>query len=177
MLADFPDMPPAQQDMVSCAIVGAMAYDVPANVVLAVAQKEAGKPGQWVRNSNGTYDVGSLQFNTAYLRELRKFGIEPRHAASEGCFPFKLAAWRLRMHIRDDKGEFWTRVANYHSRTPYYNARYRLDLRRKAVAWAMWLDRNFVTHSVNVVGAETTLAKPINAHHGAGKAITEDADT
>lgn len=150
MHPDFPDMPPAQQEMVSCAIAGALAYEVPANVVLAVAEKEGGKPGQWVRNSNGTYDVGSLQLNTAWLRELRSFGIEPRHAAASGCFPYELAAWRLRKHIRDDSGEFWSRVANYHSRTPGYNARYRQDLRRKAAVWARWLDRNFATHTVNI---------------------------
>jgi hypothetical protein len=37
---------------------------------LAVGGKGSGKPGQWVRNSNGTHDVGPMQFNTAYLRDL-----------------------------------------------------------------------------------------------------------
>lgn len=159
MHVDFPDMSPSQQEMVSCSIAGALAYEVPANVVLAVAEKEGGKPGQWVRNSNGTYDVGSLQLNTAWLRELRGYGIEAHHAAVSGCFPYELAAWRLRKHIRDDHGDFWVRVANYHSRTPSHNARYRYDLRRRAAEWARWLDRNFETHSVNTsLQAEATSA-------------------
>jgi hypothetical protein len=36
------------------------------------------------------------------------------------------------MHIRNDKGDLWTKAANYHSRTPQYNAVYRADLMRKA---------------------------------------------
>ncbi len=50
-----------------CSISAAVKYEVPANIVLAVAEKEAGKPGQWVRNTNGTHDVGPMQFNTTYL--------------------------------------------------------------------------------------------------------------
>ncbi len=136
--------------MVTCSVAAAIAYQVPVNIMLAVAEKEAGKPGLWMRNRNGTYDVGALQFNTAYLRELSRFGIEPGHVEAEGCFAYKLAAWRIRGHLRSDAGDVWTRVANYHSRTPRYNARYRYDLRRKAAIWVRWLDRNFVTHSVNL---------------------------
>ncbi|MEI7995447.1 MAG: hypothetical protein WCH01_11155 [Methylococcaceae bacterium] len=64
------EIPPQIQERVVCSISAAVKYQVPANIVLAVAEKEAGKPGQWVRNSNGTHDVGSMQFNTAYLSEL-----------------------------------------------------------------------------------------------------------
>jgi hypothetical protein len=31
-------------------------YQIPANILLAIAEKEGGKPGQWVRNRNGTHD-------------------------------------------------------------------------------------------------------------------------
>lgn len=62
------DLPPQHQERVVCSIVAAMKYEVPANIVLAVAEKEGGKPGQWVKNTNGSYDVGALQFNTAYLK-------------------------------------------------------------------------------------------------------------
>ena len=58
-----------------CAVSAAVKYEVPANIVLAVAEKEGGKPGQWVRNTNATYDIGSMQFNTAYIRTLARYGI------------------------------------------------------------------------------------------------------
>jgi hypothetical protein len=131
----FFDLPPQMQERVVCSISAALKYEVPANIVLAVAEKEAGKPGQWVRNPNGTDDVGVLQFNTAYLRELGRYGITAQHVAAAGCYPYDLASWRLRMHIKNDAGDVWTRAANYHSRTNRFNAIYRADLMTRAAKW------------------------------------------
>lgn len=144
----FPDLPPQMQERVVCSISAAIKYEVPANIVLAVAEKEAGKPGQWVANANGTYDVGSLQFNTKYLRDLARYGITVEHVAAAGCYPYDLAAWRLRMHIKNDAGDIWTRAANYHSRTDSFNSIYRADLMRRAARWANWIDARFPTHDV-----------------------------
>jgi hypothetical protein len=148
-----PNIPPQMQERIVCSISAAVKYQVPANIVLAVAEKEAGKPGQWVRNSNGTHDVGSMQFNTAYLGELARYGITANDVAASGCYSFDLAAWRLSGHIRHDKGDIWTRAANYHSRTYRYNVVYRTDLISKAVKWADWLDARFVTYDITKSGA------------------------
>ena len=148
-----PEIPPQIQERIICSISSAVKYQVPANIVLAVAEKEAGKPGQWVRNSNGTHDVGSMQFNTAYLGELARYGITANDVAASGCYSFDLAAWRLRKHIRNDKGDLWTRAANYHSRTYRYNVVYRADLMVKAVKWADWLEARFVTFDITKPGA------------------------
>ena len=135
---------------------------MPANIVLAIAEKEAGKPGQWIRNSNGTHDVGQMQFNTAYLKELRVYGITADDVAASGCYAFDLAAWRLRNHLLHDSGDIWTRSANYHSRTYRYNVIYREDLKNKALKWADWLDARFVTYDVTKasVTPTTTAMKP-----------------
>jgi len=151
------DLPPQLQERVVCAVSAAVKYEVPANIVLAVAEKEGGKPGQWVRNSNGTHDVGPMQFNTAYLRDLARYGITADDVAAAGCYSFDLAAWRLRMHIRNDKGDLWTKAANYHSRTPRYNTVYRADLIRKATKWADWLEARFVTLDVTKEGATASV--------------------
>lgn len=153
----FADLPPQLQERVVCSISAAVKYEVPVNIVLAVAEKEGGKPGQWVRNSNGTHDVGPMQFNTAYLGDLTRYGITAGDVAAAGCYSFDLAAWRLRMHIRNDKGDLWTKAANYHSRTPQYNAVYRTDLMRKASNWADWLEARFVTLDVTRVGATPSI--------------------
>lgn len=144
----FPDLPLQIQEGVACSILAAVKYEIPANIVLAVAEIEAGKPGQWVRNSNGTYDVGRMQFNTAYLADLSKYGITPNDVATGGCYPFDLAAWRLRQHIKNDSGDMWTRVANYHSRTYRFNVVYRNDLMRRALKWADWLSVRFATYDM-----------------------------
>ena len=162
MLPFVADLPPLEQERIVCSISSAVKYEVPANIVLAVAEKEGGKPGQWVRNTNGTHDVGPMQFNTAYLRELERYGIMPNDVAAAGCYSFDLAAWRLRMHLRNDKGDIWTRAANYHSRTPQFNAVYRADLMKKAAKWADWLEARFVTLDVTKVSAtpSTPMMKP-----------------
>jgi hypothetical protein len=71
------DLPPEIQERVVCSITAAIKYEIPANILLAIAEKEGGKPGQWVSNRNGTHDVGSMQFNTSYLQDLSKYGIMP----------------------------------------------------------------------------------------------------
>ena len=143
------DLPPQLQERVVCSIAAAAKYQLPANLVLAVAEQEGGKPGQWVRNTNGTHDVGAMQFNTAYLAtELARYGITPADVAAAGCYAYELASWRLRMHIQNDRGDLWTKAANYHSRTPYYNAIYRAQLMQRAAKWAAWLEARFPTFDV-----------------------------
>ena len=139
------DLPPDVQERVVCSITAAIKYEIPANILLAIAEKEGGKPGQWVNNRNGTYDVGSMQFNTSYLQDLSKYGITAEHVARVGCYSYDLAAWRVRLHIRNDKGDIWTKAANYHSRTPKYNAKYRSDLIARAVKWADWLEERITS--------------------------------
>lgn len=145
-VADAP--PPALSEPIACSIMAAVKYELPVNIVLAVAAQEGGKPGQWVRNRNGTYDVGPMQFNTSYLRELSRYGITPEDVEQGGCYSYDLAAWRLRGHVRNDRGDLWTRVANYHSRTPAINARYRQQVMRRAAWWADWLDERFATQQL-----------------------------
>ena len=48
MLPFIADMPPLEQERVVCSISAAAKYEVPANIVLAVAEKESGKPGGFV---------------------------------------------------------------------------------------------------------------------------------
>jgi hypothetical protein len=143
------DVPPYIHDRVVCSVSAAIQYRVPANILLAIAEIEAGKPGQWVQNSNGTQDVGPMQFNSAYLAELKKYGITQNDVAASGCYPYFLAAWRVYEHIKYDKGDLWTRVANYHSRTPDLNASYRANLRVKAEKWANWLETYYVTVDIS----------------------------
>jgi hypothetical protein len=128
-----------QAAQIACIMEASARYEVPANMLLAIAEQEGGQPGQYVLNRNGTYDIGTMQFNTSYLKELRQYGINEAAVASPGCFPYHLAAWRVRGHLHDDDGDAWTRAANYHSRTPIFNQSYRAELIIKAGKWMEWL--------------------------------------
>lgn len=143
------DIPPAMQERVTCSIIAAVKYDQPANIILAVASQENGNAGQWIKNTNGTADVGSMQFNTSYLRELGKFGITAADVDKPGCYPYELAAWRIRSHVMNDSGDLWTRVANYHSRTPKHNQVYRQQIKQRAYEWGLWLNEHFQTAQIS----------------------------
>ena len=134
-------LPPAVQARIVCSIQDAQRYGLPPAVMLAVAQIEGGRPGLAVRNTNGTYDLGPMQLNTAWLATLRPYGVDPRWALVGGCYPYQLAAWRIRGHLVRDRGDYWTRVANYHSRTPAQNRPYRAQVIDSAERWQVWLKR------------------------------------
>lgn len=137
-----PELPPYQQEIVVCAISASTQYEIPVTALLAVADTEGGKPGQWVKNTDGTYDVGSMQFNTSYLKDLEKHGISTKDVEQSGCYPYYLAAWRISNHIKGDKGNFWRKVANYHSKTPEKNAIYQAKLIPAAAKWDKWFKAN-----------------------------------
>ena len=149
MAADLP--PVVIEERVQCSIAAALRYNIPANVMLAVAEQENGRPGARVQNTNNTADLGSMQLNSSYIQSLARYGIRPEYVLAAGCYPYNLAAWRIRNHIRDDKGDLWTRVANYHSRTPVHNARYRALIMAKGARWEAWLSSRYNTYSVNGV--------------------------
>ncbi|HHS8316187.1 TPA: transglycosylase SLT domain-containing protein [Legionella pneumophila] len=146
------DVPPVLQERVVCSILASVKYEVPANIVLAIAEKEGGTPNARVKNRNGSYDVGPMQFNTRYLQDLKKYGIRASDVAQPGCYSYDLAAWRLRQHLRHDQHDLWTRAANYHSRTPKYNRMYRADLIQKAEQWGHWLEARFPTYAITSPG-------------------------
>ena len=39
------DLPPDMQERVVCSITAAIKYEIPANILLAIVEKEGGKPG------------------------------------------------------------------------------------------------------------------------------------
>jgi hypothetical protein len=153
MTIDLPSY--INQERVECSIQAANHYHVPALVLLAVAEQEGGRPGQKVRNRNGTYDYGVMQINTVSLADLRKFGIHEKHVLAKGCYPYFLAAWRIAGHIKSDSGDIWQRAANYHSRTPYFNRVYRAGLLRSAAKFASLLDLD--SKSFDEIGTKTAI--------------------
>lgn len=151
-----------QSERITCSIAAAIKHSIPANVVLAVAEVEGGKPGQWVSNRNGTYDVGPMQLNTSYLRELARYGITAEDVAAAGCYAYDLATWRLARHLARDRGDLWQRAANYHSRTQHINARYRAKLMARGARWASWLKARYATREFTAP-AVPAVAPPLAA--------------
>lgn len=133
---------------IDCVIEAAERANVPSNVLLAIASVENGKNGQTVRNTNGTLDIGHFQINTMHWDDNGAFagdsGVLKEDVAWRGCYNADVAAWLLRRALADTSTQdYWTRAANYHSRTPKYNRIYRQKLIRFARQWAEWLELNY----------------------------------
>lgn len=97
--------------------------------VLAVLAAENGRVGQFVRNTNGSYDIGPMQINTIHLPELaRTFGVSaPTMAqllAYDGCFNVAVGAYVLRKRTNEASGDFWYGIGRYHSKTEVHSTRY-----------------------------------------------------
>lgn len=131
---------------IQCVIAAANKYKVPANILLAFSSMENGKNGQYVKNSNGSYDMGHFQINTIHWDGNKFDGvieISYHDVAQRGCYNAELAAWLLKRRL-DEKtdSDYWTRVANYHSKTAKFNSIYKQKIIPLAVAWGKWLERN-----------------------------------
>lgn len=129
---------------IDCVIDAANQYEVPANILLAIASIENGKNGQFVKNSNGSYDLGHFQINTIHFKPRGVFhgkpGLNPRTAAEYGCYNAQLAAFLLRRALKSTVSkDYWTRAAAYHSATPKYNAIYKRKLITLSTQWGDWL--------------------------------------
>lgn len=141
------DLPPldgatiqASLPSVACVARASRHYRIPVPVTLALMKTEGGKPGSFVRNRNGTYDMGVMQVNTLWIQEYAKrFGITRQafvmRAVLDGCFSVFLGLDILRAQI-DREGSIDRGVAAYHSRTQDKAARYmrRFNMQLEQVA-------------------------------------------
>ena len=130
---------------VECVVQAAARQNVPANVLLAIASIEGGRNGQVVSNENGTSDISHFQINTAtFRREIEPHGVSLRDLQWRGCFNAEVAAFLLRKRLAEGgQQDFWTKAANYHSRTPKFNTIYRKKLVALSTEWAGWLQKSY----------------------------------
>ncbi len=120
---------------VACFMAESARQHLPPNLMLAVLQTEGGKMAQFVKNANGTYDMGPFQVNTTWLPELARLtGGRSEDVAKaiayDGCTNIAVGAWILRRFINEAGGDIWKGVAFYHSHNsskglPYAQSVYR----------------------------------------------------
>lgn len=113
---------------IECINQAAVTYYVPAQVIISVLAVEGGNVGTASPNKNGTYDFGPMQINSTWLPQIAPYGYTQKQLQYDPCVNVMVGAWILSNRISEtvaaSKGDYWTGVAGYHSRTPYYNQRY-----------------------------------------------------
>ena len=113
----------------ACLMMAAQTYQIPPQVLIGILHVEGGKVGQQVRNTNGTYDLGPMQINTLWTKELAKeWGVSrataKRLIRDDACTNVNVAAWIFRRNLNETKS-LSKAIAWYNSRTPHIGYRYK----------------------------------------------------
>ncbi len=115
-----------------CVAPAAQHHGVNPSVLRAILAIESGTRADVIsRNKNGSIDVGIAGINSIHFRDLAKVGITP-DKLMDPCVSTYVAAWKLSKHMARF-GNNWYGVAAYHSKTPYFNARYQILLHNQLV--------------------------------------------
>jgi soluble lytic murein transglycosylase-like protein len=76
-------------------------WSVPVALLLAVHEVEGGKPGTISKpNKNGTVDMGPMQFNSATVNDLAKYGVSQEQMLTSWCASLYVAGWKLATSAR-----------------------------------------------------------------------------
>lgn len=70
-------------------------WGAPRSLLLAVHEVEGGKPGTIAWNKNKTYDMGPMQFNSATVAGLTKYGVSEDQMKNSECASIYVAGWML----------------------------------------------------------------------------------
>ncbi len=108
---------------IECINQAAIAYHVPATLILSVLAIEGGAVGLASANKNGTVDYGPMQINSIWLSKIRLYGYTSHQLQYDPCVNVKVGAWILSQNIAN-ASTAWRGVGSYHSHTAILNQHY-----------------------------------------------------
>ena len=93
-------------------------YRVPVDLLYAISRVESGNKANIISaaNTNGTYDIGVMQINSAWLPNLRTYGITREVLLSDPCKNVNIGAWILSTSIAK-YGYNWRGIGAYNAFT------------------------------------------------------------
>lgn len=114
---------PLMEIPLHCINEAAIAYHLPAKLIIAVLETERGKLGGITINKNGTFDIGPMAINSLWLPELKKFGITQQDIQFDACSNLKVGVWILSKKIAR-RNNLSVGVGDYHSHSAELNRIY-----------------------------------------------------
>ena len=116
MISDLPPTILIDDASIYCSVEAAARYFLPSEPVYAVVFTEGGRPGVAVENTNGTCDLGYMQFNTAYLKTLSHAGVKASDVQKKQLLSLSSCRVAQKGHLEERSGaDVLTSVAWYHS--------------------------------------------------------------
>lgn len=138
---------PYREPTMQCVLESAARRKVAPHILLAIGQHEAGREGSAFKNTDGSLDFGRTGINSVHLVELAQYGVHPQVASYylryDGCYSYEMAAFLIQRHLAQCKKDFWSCVANFHSKTPSKNRIYQTKIIPLANAWERYLRANY----------------------------------
>lgn len=121
----------------ACFDQAAKHYRVSAQLLRSISRVESGgNPAAFHRNSNGSWDIGHMQINSAWLPILAKYGIT-KDRLTNPCVNTHVGAWILANNFQR-MGYGWNAVGAYNAKSPdkiaAYARKVAANLRNEEVA-------------------------------------------
>lgn len=110
---------------IECINRAALAYHVPAKLVLSVLLTEGGHVGTARLNTNGSYDYGPMQINTVWLPKVKQYNITREDLQYNACTNVWVGTWILSQRIADSPSNLEYGIGSYNSYSVPQNYRYR----------------------------------------------------
>jgi len=121
---------PAPGVIEACLTAAAVAYRIPAPLLVIILRVENGRLGRVTPNASGAPpDVGPMQVNAQWLpRIAARWGVSQDVAfpalRDDFCANVEAGAWIMRAALDEARGDFWRGVAIYHSPKGEHQRRY-----------------------------------------------------
>lgn len=112
------DLPPAiahGEIQQACVIMVAQAYQLEPELLSGILYVEGGRRGMANRNTNGSYDYGPAQINSAWLERTKAVGIGAQELRNDTCKNLWAAGWIMRRCLNKFSDSFWHGVGCYHT--------------------------------------------------------------
>jgi soluble lytic murein transglycosylase-like protein len=111
-----------------CINDAAVAYHIPAKLIVSILEVEQGQVGKISKNSNGSYDIGPMQINSSWLAQFKKYGITQNDLQFDACTNIMVGTWILSKKITN-RNDILIGIGDYNSHTPRYNQAYYLQVK------------------------------------------------
>lgn len=108
---------------IECINKAAVAYYIPAKVIISVMEAEGGRPGLAHPNANGTYDFGPMQVNSIWVKKIARYGYTQQQLQYDPCANVMVGSWILSQQIANND-HYWEGIGDYNSHTPVLNYTY-----------------------------------------------------